>query len=336
MRLSQYRLRRCALALFAAATLVAPSLDARSRPPPEPPPPPPPPPEAPAKPVGMPPAALRDASAYLSYIRRADALKAQFAGPQDVSALLAAASDFDPEELARGAEAYAAFAALQEPAFVNAVRGSATTDRNRRTLVAFLLANAGYATVFDGSAAAAARARAAIGPEALKLYDAGMQVQTAAYTIQHQSWSKTDVADRPGRLATIKAMETHVHADPGANLNISDPPALAMSQPYPALVQRALQLAALAASGEADDQAYAQFIQKGTAAGDCLHRVRINLYQCLAVARPQYEDMYCAGRYPMSDVGVCLAPAVGEIIPAPPPPPAKAVAARKTRRRRRA
>ncbi|MGH7021951.1 MAG: hypothetical protein ACREEB_00005, partial [Caulobacteraceae bacterium] len=98
------------------------------------------------------------------------------------------------------------------------------------------------------------------------------------------------------------------------------------------LVAEALQLAAIAALGEANDGDYDRL---AALAGDqygadtCLHDAKLNLYQCLAVAKPNYEDIYCMGQHGMSDTGACLAKAAGlELPPEPPPPPPPPVKAR--------
>ncbi len=46
---------------------------------------------------------------------------------------------------------------------------------------------------------------------------------------------------------------------------------------------------------------------------------KLNLYQCLSVARPYYEDMFCLGLHVMSDTGQCVASEIGHPQPAPPP-----------------
>ena len=53
---------------------------------------------------------------------------------------------------------------------------------------------------------------------------------------------------------------------------------------------------------------------------------KINLYQCLAVAKPHYEDVFCMGQHIMLDTGACLARNAGYDLPpepAPPRPPSK-------------
>jgi len=39
---------------------------------------------------------------------------------------------------------------------------------------------------------------------------------------------------------------------------------------------------------------------------------KLNLYQCLAVARPNYEDVFCLGQHVMMDTGRCIIKASGQ------------------------
>ncbi|MEI9890771.1 MAG: hypothetical protein WDN45_09500 [Caulobacteraceae bacterium] len=39
---------------------------------------------------------------------------------------------------------------------------------------------------------------------------------------------------------------------------------------------------------------------------DCLHMAKLNLYQCLAVSRPHYEDVFCLGQHILADTGQCI------------------------------
>jgi hypothetical protein len=45
---------------------------------------------------------------------------------------------------------------------------------------------------------------------------------------------------------------------------------------------------------------------------------KLNLYQCLAVAKPHYEDVFCLGQHVLMDTGSCLMKGVG--LPDPTPP----------------
>ena len=54
----------------------------------------------------------------------------------------------------------------------------------------------------------------------------------------------------------------------------------------------------------------------------CLNMSKLNLYQCLAVSKPHYEDVFCLGQHVLMDTGSCLMKGVGMagIEPVPPPP----------------
>ena len=66
----------------------------------------------------------------------------------------------------------------------------------------------------------------------------------------------------------------------------------------------------------------------------CLHMAKLNLFQCLAVAKPHYEDIFCMGQHVMMDTGSCFAKNAGVDMPvvAAPAPPTPNTAAPKARR----
>jgi hypothetical protein len=43
----------------------------------------------------------------------------------------------------------------------------------------------------------------------------------------------------------------------------------------------------------------------------CLDMAKLNLYQCLAVAKPHYEDVFCLGQHALADTGECMLYAAG-------------------------
>jgi len=45
--------------------------------------------------------------------------------------------------------------------------------------------------------------------------------------------------------------------------------------------------------------------------GMCMATSKLNLYQCLAVSRPNYEDVFCLGQHVMMDTGRCVIRAAG-------------------------
>ena len=90
--------------------------------------------------------------------------------------------------------------------------------------------------------------------------------------------------------------------------------------PYSPLVIRSLALAALAALGYADDAALdsvSPLIADPTTAA-CLNMSKLNLYQCLAVAKPYYEDVFCLGEHVLSETGACLIKGAGLSVPPDP------------------
>jgi hypothetical protein len=72
---------------------------------------------------------------------------------------------------------------------------------------------------------------------------------------------------------------------------------------------RALALAAESVLGRAhgaDRDRLTPLFSEGDSA-ECLRIAKLNLYQCMAVAGPQYEDIYCMGQHAMSDTAKCVA-----------------------------
>ena len=96
----------------------------------------------------------------------------------------------------------------------------------------------------------------------------------------------------------------------GASLGLSAPPA---GPPYSPLVVRSLALAALAVLGEAGDVHFDQIaaVTSEPSTGACLNMAKLNLYQCLAVSKPHYEDVFCLGQHVMMDTGRCLIKGAG-------------------------
>jgi hypothetical protein len=197
--------------------------------------------------------------------------------------------------------------------------------------------------IFKGSDRAAGLAEQAMGAPALKLFAEGKAIKQASYDMQHQDWSKTQVVGQPARLAMVEQqgklplpdapdhMEALERVSTGqASMGSAASP---VPPPYPPMVAEALQLAAIAALGEASDDMYdrlAPLAADDLGAGQCLHEAKLNLYQCLAVAKPHYEDVYCMGQHAMSDVGACLTINVGLKLPPEPPPPPPPAPLKKT------
>ncbi|MFT4075241.1 MAG: hypothetical protein QM647_06875 [Asticcacaulis sp.] len=80
------------------------------------------------------------------------------------------------------------------------------------------------------------------------------------------------------------------------------------NQPYTQAVNRALTIAALALLGEGGENnlpTLTSLLDDGDGPR-CLQMSKLNLYQCLAVAKPHYEDVFCVGQHVLMDTGQCL------------------------------
>jgi hypothetical protein len=309
-----------------------------------PPPPPPPlpvavvPPAAPQPPpVALSGAVIQAAGAYRAYMRRAADISPAFNDGQAVEQSLISGVSYEPHQFLRGAIAYGALVALQSPQFVAGVRTYAVDPVGRSSLAARLLADPNYAAALPSADGAAGMVTAALMADAERVQHAGVLVKQAAYDVQHQAWSKGEVAGRDARLANAKAMSAQpVYAPPeevaqlsamvgGGASSVSGAP---LAPPYTAVVSRALTLAALAALGEAQDDGALQSLFEERTGDFCLNMAKLNVYQCLSVAKPYYEDVFCLGQHILLDTAQCVAKVAGVVTPvavaavAPPPAPA--------------
>jgi hypothetical protein len=284
--------------------------------------PPPPPPPAPPS-VALSPKLVALASAYTFYMTRTSGIRPDFADGEGVARSLKIGEAYEPTQLVRGAMAYAAVVALQDKAFVDGVRTYAVDPTQRRQVAYEILKDPAYAVGLPGSAGAAGLIQAALGAQGQQLYDQGKAVKQAAYDIQHQPWSKTEVVARDARLADAKmlsqAMMTGDVSETArlqqatigaASLGLTATPS---APPYTPTVIRGLAIAALAALGEAGDANVEQVLglMAEPNVGTCMNMSKLNLFQCLAVARPHYEDVFCLGQHAMMDTGRCMIRAAG-------------------------
>jgi hypothetical protein len=242
------------------------------------------------------------AAAFESFMRHARSIDPGFASPADVAQALQTGASHEPHELESGMIAYAALAALQEPRFVAAVKAErAPADLARR-----LAADPQAALALPGGEAAGARASGALYAEGSSLANEGAKVKQAAYSVQHQAWSKAKVADPEARLSRVKRLSATAYQparEDAAELQTS----LAQTQHRPGastpVVARGVALAALSVLGE---QRQGQSLMSEPRAASCLHMAKLNLYQCLASSGPHYEDIFCLGQHAMIDPGQCV------------------------------
>jgi hypothetical protein len=261
---------------------------------------------------------IADASAFETYTRDAGAIQPGFVNAASVSIALKRGASHEARQLEAGMIAYAAMAALKEPAFVEGVERAASQTESRDAMVQSLIEQPQSALGFAGSVEAAAHIQAALAGRADPLFTAGTRVKQAAYDVQHRAWSKASVANPRDVLARIKALSDEkfdpVDSDTAHLFQAMD---AAVNRPADIsagpVVQRGLALAALAVLGATDDEQVERFqpLLSEPKSAQCLHMAKLNLFQCLAVARPQYEDIFCLGQHAMMDPGQCVADAAG-------------------------
>ncbi|MGC1301367.1 MAG: hypothetical protein WA840_03230 [Caulobacteraceae bacterium] len=285
--------------------------------------PPPPPPQV-APPITLSTQALQDASAFRAYVKHAEAISAAFTSGDGVEQSLVVGASYEPRQLSRGAIAYAALLALQDPTFVAAVKPYALDPAGRHALAQHLAQDPRYIIAFKGADSAAGLIVATMGGEMNRMGDVAHQVKQAAYSVQHSAWSKTKVLNPGDRLAQTKTLSEALMSpvpDDMAQLKVamnasSDAQAAqvlavkgdAIQGPYAPVVERGLALAAVAILGEAgdDNAATVQALTDEPNDHACLRMSKLNLYQCLAVAVPWYEDIFCLGEHGLSETSQCI------------------------------
>ncbi|MGV3577470.1 hypothetical protein [Brevundimonas sp.] len=274
-----------------------------------------------------PPVALNDsvaqsAAVYLAFTRDMATIRGGFASPQDVQNALRRGAAYDANQISRGLVAYASILALQSPEFVSGVRQAGAEPEARRQIIDRIVANPAYASTLPGGEAAASLIMGVLEADIVALSTAADSVESDAYNIQYTGdqrnvWGRATPADREGRLQAIKDLSRPVAppssetarlyaaSNSGSGLGVTA--GRTRRGPYPASVTNAVAMAALAALGAAGDNARANTdaLQYDRASQDCLASSKLNLFQCLAAARPTYEDMFCLGRHVIRDLSTC-------------------------------
>jgi hypothetical protein len=217
-----------------------------------------------------------------------------------------------------GMTAYAAVVALQDPNFVAAVRAYGADPTQRAQVAAAVMADPRYAAEFQGADSAAGLIVAALTDQGQRVLENGKRVKQAAYDVQHQKWSTQFVPDRDGRLALAKSLSDQPLAPPPegeSRMQMASTGAMPLMVngsvnpgPYSPVVERALAVAAMAALGDGSNDFSDQLMAllDEPEENDCLHSAKLNLYQCLAVAKPHYEDVFCMGQHILMDTGQCI------------------------------
>jgi hypothetical protein len=286
-------------------------------------------PAPPAPPIELSSAALQAATSFRAYERKAAQISPKFTTGAGVEDSLAIGSAYEPQQLSRGAIAYAALVALQDPTFVHAFRVYAPYPDQARALAARIVADPRYASAFPGAAGAAGLIVATLSSEVGKLQTTGAAVKQSAYSVQHSAWSKSRVIDPLARLSKTKALSAALMTPAPEDMQdlklaedgAADPRAAqampvhgqAVEGPYAPVVQRGLAVAALASMGVAgdSDDASVETLLNEPEDGACLNMSKLNLYQCLAVAGPWYEDIFCLGEHALGETAQCIVKETG-------------------------
>ena len=282
-----------------------------------------------------PPIALNDsvaqsAAVYLTFTRDMATIQGGFASPAAVQAALRRGAAYDANQISRGLVAYASILALQSPEFVSGVRQAGAEPAARRQIIDRIVANPAYASTLPGAEAAASLVMSVLEADIVALSTAADSVESDAYNIQYtgdqrNGWGRATPADREGRLQAIKDLSRPVApsssetarlyaaSNSGSGLGVTA--GRTRRAPYAPSVTNAIAMAALAGLGAAGDNARANTdaLQYDRASQDCLASSKLNLFQCLAAARPTYEDMFCLGRHVIRDLSTC---ARGAALPA--------------------
>ena len=267
---------------------------------------------------------VSSATAFEHYMSNAARIDSRFADGEAVARSLKAAAAYQPAQLEEGMISYGAIAALQDDRFVAGVEQAAGRGEQRAAFAERLIEDPLAATRIDGADEAARRIEAALAAKAAPLVSSATDVKAAAYSVQHQAWSKVMVTNPQGRLAELKSLAA-VRAAPSDDENHAmmeavagmDAPAGDAAAPggFTAIEARSLALAAESVLGHAtgpERDRLSPLLSEADSA-ECFKMAKLNLYQCMAVAGPQYEDVFCMGQHAMMDTGHCVADATHDV-----------------------
>jgi len=261
------------------------------------------------------------AGAYEAYMTRAAEMRPEYADGASVAAALKTGAAYEPRQMQEGVIAYAALVALQDPVFVRGVKDAARTPEEADRLAEALLDEPWNVTALRGAEHGAGVVAAALKEQGEAVHAAGRRVKQSAYDVQRQAWSKQTVADRGGRLARSKALSAARYTPTAQDAErllarISDVRTSRFGggqEDFTPTVARGLALAALTVLGRAGEADAARLtpVMSEPASASCMRMAKLNLFQCLAVAGPHYEDVFCLGQHALMDTGQCVAKAAG-------------------------
>lgn len=272
--------------------------------------------------VGIAQRVMNAAGVFDAYMHHAAAISPALKDGSGVRKAVMIGSAYEAQQLQEGAIAYAALAALQAPGFVQNLSDAGQDPGARAQMVRAILADPDSVLRLPGAHDAGALAVSVMGHLGGDLLNAGLTMKQAAYDVQHQAWSKAQLVEPQAELTEVKSHAVRVSLQPEETAVLikdlvavrkagADPQSRAAA-PTP-VITRGLALAALAVLGAAgEDQAdqLTPLLTDATSA-QCIKMAKLNLYQCMSVAGPQYEDMFCLGRHAMMETGQCVVAAAG-------------------------
>jgi hypothetical protein len=255
--------------------------------------------------------AAGSAAVFHRYMSDVSNLNGQFRNAAGVADAVKRAAAYDPQQLQQGMVVYAAFAALQEQTFIESIK--AMEAQYGRDQVLMLLSRDPSGIInLPGAPQAGALAEAALKEQGEAVLASGKSVKQASYDLQRQPWSKTAIANAPRRLAEAKALARSVQpsdADAAQLIKAVSRPQ-AQGQGWDArvspVVANSLALAGRIVLGETLDTPQSLALTRDERSGSCLRMAKLNFHQCLSVAGPNYEDVYCVGQHALLDTGTCV------------------------------
>jgi len=266
---------------------------------------------------------LDAASAFDDYMTAAAQVRAQFADGGQVAKVVDIGAGYESRQLQTGAIAYAALVALHDPQFVMQVRAM---GGDPRALAEQILAAPQGVMSLPGADQTAARVAAVLRERGAGVLDAGKAIKQSAYDVQHQAWSRSFVSDPQAILARVKSDSAQVARADGARVQKLMQTVTVGSPGQPGaglrsgVVTRGMALAALTVLGQAGEANAdrLEILTSDMVAANCLRMSKLNFYQCMAVAGPQYEDLFCVGQHGLMDTASCMISAVDDTSGAPP------------------
>ncbi|HYE44960.1 MAG TPA: hypothetical protein VEA44_04210 [Caulobacter sp.] len=258
------------------------------------------------------------AAVFHRYMEDAAKLDGQFRNADGVAAAVKRAAAYDSVQMQQGMVVYAAFVALQDEAYVTSVRDMEA--RYGRAAMLDLMARDPAGVVrLQGAHTAGLAVTGALRAEGDGVLASGRSVKQASYDLQRQPWSKGPVRNPAARLAEAKALgqaRAPSEAETARLIEVVHRrPVAAFEgryvQRFSPVVEKGLGLAALLVLGESLEAPQAQALMADGRSAGCLRMAKLNFHQCLSVAGPHYEDVYCVGQHALLDTGTCVSSAAG-------------------------